>query len=39
MDKISFILKPRGTTEFSGILTNLVKWLLKIEVKPLFFRG
>jgi NAD+ kinase len=36
MDKISFILKPRGTTEFSGILTNLVKWLLKMGKTIIF---
>jgi NAD+ kinase len=36
MEKISFILKPRGTTEFSGILTNLVKWLLKMGKTIIF---
>lgn len=36
MKNISFLLKPRVTSEFSGILPNLVKWLLKME-KNLFF--
>lgn len=36
MENISFLLKPRVTSEFSGILPNLVKWLLKME-KNLFF--
>lgn len=36
MEKISFILKPKVTSEFAGILPNLVKWLLKMN-KTLFF--
>jgi NAD+ kinase len=36
MEKISFLLKPKVTSEFSGILPNLVKWLLKMN-KNLFF--
>ena len=36
MEKISILLKPRVTSEFSGILPNLVKWLLNKD-KKLFF--
>jgi len=36
MKNISFLLKPRVTSEFSGILPNLVKWLLKMEKNLIF---
>ncbi len=36
MRKISFILKPKVTGEFSVILNNLVKWLLKMEKTIIF---